>query len=983
MSESAVQAGIHRLRERLASARSQEESDEELLRAFQSRKDSGAFATLLRRHGGMVLGVCRRVLGNSHDAEDAFQATFLVLARDATSLRDKAALSSFLYGIAYRTAMKAKQSAARRRRHEIQTPVRPAGGPSEELLWREVRALLDEEIARLPEINRAAFVLCCLEGVSREEAARRLGLKEGTLSSRLTEARKHLSRRLAQRGVELSAVLGATALGTASARALPARLLTATLEVVTAGAGVSASVARLVKSAAPAALAGKARVVTLLLLAAGILSGAGVWAGRELRVQAARSSAAAPPEGREPQAGPSRREAAKTVQIQGRVLGPDGKPKAGARLLLLGDKEAITDLGVSAEDGRFRVVVPREGETNNLIARAEGAGIDFLDLSGPRLLRTVELRLVKDHPVRGRVVNLEGKPVAGVRVSAQVLNVHINDSLDTFLDAYLKILVGGKGHAVAKQIWSAGPLIAATTDADGRFTLRGMGVERSVVLHLSGGGIADISRQVVNRAGFDPTPYNQSFREHFNVINRRKDQRWVDRCLLYGPDLSFVAEPEKLIRGVVKDADTGKGQAGLKIRLTGYSDDRMPASSPEATTDAAGRYVIHGARKAESYLVQFMGDTATGYTPRGAWAVDTTGYRPVAADLAVKRGVIVTGRVIDRATGKVIPGWAAAAVLSDNPFARDYRFGSFATANGMPFIAHSGELDADGTFRLVTLPGPVLLMGGPDHRKLTPLDALKFTPPATDPQYPKYFQVQPGATTELQLTYAGLQDFRGNVEGNFCKVLNVKPGVAHVKQDIVLERARALKLTIQDAKGRPLSGAWVTGVSPRTRHAAIHLESDTCPVYALEAGRPRLMVFCEPKQKLVGTRTLKGDEKEPLAVKLGPPGALKGRLLDSEGRPLAGVEVGLQYQDSEAEEIEQAAHEGRKQVVTDVAGGFRLEGLMPGLGLRLWFRQDKRALAADRKAAGETLQVEPGACRDLGAFPVTPVKDFKAGRSGK
>src|SRR5262249_7526326 len=221
-----------------------------------------------------------------------------------------------------------------------------------------------------------------------------------------------------------------------------------------------------------------------------------------------------------------------------------------------------------------------------------------------------------------------------------------------------------------------------------------------------------------NRAGFDPTPYNQAFRDYFTLANGRKDQRWMLSHLLSGPDFSVVAESEKVIRGVVTDADTGKGQPGLVIQLTGYYDDMMPPFPLTAKTDAQARYEIHGVRKAKSYLVQFLGDPATGYTPSQVWADDTTGYRPIAADLKVKEGVVVTGKVIDRATGKPIPGWAMAAVLSDNPFVKDYNYAKFKRPTGMPFIAASEEMDAAGTFRLVTLPGPVLLTAGPANRIL-------------------------------------------------------------------------------------------------------------------------------------------------------------------------------------------------------------------------------------------------------------------------
>ena len=180
-------------------------ADGELLARFVATRDEPAFAELVRRYGRLVFAVCRRVTGSHHLAEDAFQAVFVVLAAKAASVRPAAALPAWLHAVATRTALRARTVADRRRRRE--TPVESLpdaaereGAPAADA---DLAAVVDEEIARLPDALRAAVVLCEMEGCSRKDAAARLGVPEGTVSSRLAAARKALAARLRSRIAEL------------------------------------------------------------------------------------------------------------------------------------------------------------------------------------------------------------------------------------------------------------------------------------------------------------------------------------------------------------------------------------------------------------------------------------------------------------------------------------------------------------------------------------------------------------------------------------------------------------------------------------------------------------------------------------------------------------------------------------------------------------------------------------------------------------
>ncbi len=260
-------------------------TDAQLLERFAAQRDGTAFAALMNRHGPKVFGLCQRVLRHRQDAEDAFQATFLVLVRKAGSIGRRESVGSWLHRVAYRVALRARILADKRIRQETSTLEVPATERTPDLVWEDLRTVLDEEVDRLPAKYRIPFILCYLDGKTNEEAARELGCPHGTVLSRLAAARERLRTRLTLRGLTLSAGLLTARLTTANAAVpVPATLAEATsraalLSTGRADAGtVSAPVLSLMKGALRTMVWTKGKILSVCLLAAGVLGVSGMLA---------------------------------------------------------------------------------------------------------------------------------------------------------------------------------------------------------------------------------------------------------------------------------------------------------------------------------------------------------------------------------------------------------------------------------------------------------------------------------------------------------------------------------------------------------------------------------------------------------------------------------------------------------------------------------------------------------------------------------
>lgn len=351
-------------------------SDRELLQRFVLSHDEAAFTALLERYGAMVMRVCRHRLSDFHAAEDAFQATFLVLAQKAGSIRQSGTLASWLHSVACRTAVPRRTDPLPK--EIVRNVADPSPGPLTEIALREARSVLDEELQRLPEKYRCPLILCCLEERTRDEAARQLGWPEGTFKKRLEKARELLRQRLTRRGLTLSGGLVAMLLS-GDTVAVGAALKQTTLQSsLLAAAGkpldgvVTVAVARLSKGVLYTMTTSKPKLAMVLMLVLAVGAGAGV-----LYVQAVGGPPAA-----NVLPGPGEKPPAKDRPAEGDLIGSwlaisiekDGKATAADEFN--GSKLAITNSAVflsavmSARDGRFSGIEFSESDyKHNSIAK--------------------------------------------------------------------------------------------------------------------------------------------------------------------------------------------------------------------------------------------------------------------------------------------------------------------------------------------------------------------------------------------------------------------------------------------------------------------------------------------------------------------------------------------------------------------------------------------------------------------------------------
>ncbi len=915
-------------------------SDQQLLERFLHDRSEASFAALVARHGPMVLSVCRRVLQHTQDAEDAFQATFLVLTRKAGSIRKQASLGSWLHGVAYHSAECLKAKMRRRTAHERRLHAPPPREAMDDISWRELRSVLDEELQRLPERYRAPLVLCYLEARTQDEAARQLGWSKNTFRRRLESGRNALGRRLARRGITLSAALtGPLLADTSTQAALPPLLAANTVRAGLASATgnmvsgmVSEQAAALAESSAGSLLAKKSSIAVVLLLSLTLGVGS-LLTPRPIPGGSRAGEPATPP------AHSANKDQA--LEIKGRVLDPDGKPFSGAKVYVstytYKDKSDPKVRAQTDTEGCFHFMADRKemDEQEMVTAVAPGCGPDWVSLKEVRNGKELTLRLVKDDvPIQGRVLDLEGRPVAGTAIRLERLRKMPDEDLTPWLKALQAKPTDGNAVGEVQvryeRILSSlsgvlGMPKFVKTGADGRFEFRGFGRERVVQLHIEGPGIEYRTVTAMTRPGLA-----KGLPLH-----------------MHGATFDHLAAPSKPIRGTVREKGSDKPVAGAQV----YCQPAAGEGGESAITDKDGHYEISGIRKSEHYFLSVSGPPIIGHFKE---ANDTPGLQPVTVNFEVERGLVLRVRVREKDAGKPVRGLVQYAVGDDN---RNLdRYTTF-PRNAVGW----GPNEKDGTSDHVVLPGPGYIA----------------------------FRATQESYARSRIKGKENESFLGGTipqplsVGTFHAIVPINPRADDPQSlicDIVLDRGQSLKGTVTDPEGRPLSGALAWGMNAVmslsvTHEEDAHLATPSFTATGLDSRYPRMLIFHHREKKLAQALLVRGDEKKPLTVRLQTLGVLTGRVVDAAGKPLVGIAVSLGIEEKQLPTLPEDRIFGNSSLnavlfnnraTTDKDGRFRIEGLVTGLKYDLNLGGGEKMIRGVRK----DLASKPGTTVDVGEIKV-------------
>jgi RNA polymerase sigma factor (sigma-70 family) len=597
-------------------------TDGELLQWFETRHAEAetAFEELVARHGAMVLDVCRQVLRDSHDVDDAFQATFLILLRRSGSIRNRETFGGWLHRVALRVALRVRTESVHRRETEtLLAKSSTSDSTLHDVERDEIRMAVHEELDRIPTSYRTALVACYLEGLTHEEAANRLHWPVGTVRSRLARGRDQLRHRLARRGLAPGFVLPATG---HAAPPVPTLLQRSAEELVFSYFNGHAHAVKLSTRAAVLAermiRAMKLRSITVFASVA-LVAGTAAGVLPFLTVEEASLARATTGETQAVDLNPAK-------SLAGLVRDSEGNPVAGATVIAGRFTAELNHMiTTSGPDGRF-AFPPGRGEKKLEYAVAYKEGLAPASKFGSGIADgtpsgEMELILLKVEPFVGVVENRDGSPIAGASVWIKYMKGRGGKYDNPILENVLR------GTALES-------LFNTTTDKQGHFRFRAVPAPQGIALHVSADGMGDLSTK-------GPGKFEAGYVEGTVAVPAR-----------------LTMQPEARVRGRVVTRLPGMTLAGLKVGLQSTNDSRQIWR--ESRTDAEGRFEMRGlpAGKCNIFLYNQPSDGAWAYR-----AIDSLPLHPgetAEATLELIEGLLVEGQVVDADSGNPIAGTSVA-----------------------------------------------------------------------------------------------------------------------------------------------------------------------------------------------------------------------------------------------------------------------------------------------------------------------------------
>jgi RNA polymerase sigma factor (sigma-70 family) len=959
------------------------ESDAELLDRFARQRDESAFAALVDRHGRMVLDVCRRVLADEQAAEDAAQATLLVLARKAGAIGRPEALAGWLYGVARQVACKAR-GAGRRRAQALPLAGAllsdPHPDPLAELTVRELLTIVDDEMLRLPEVYRLPVLLCCLENKTQEEAALQLGWTLGSVKGRLERGRKRLHERLARRGIVPAAALTAleVARGAAAAQ-LPGSLTGAAVVAALAFAdgqpavaGISAEVLAVARAIAQGMMAGRLKLLVVLLMLTLGLAGAAALAlpsAGEKPHDVAQTSA--PDQDRsgatkvEPAA--AKEDDAQAI-VTGTVVDEAGKSVAGATVTAPNHPKSRPT--TSAADGSFRLPLgspPQEWLHATLFVHGQDGRLGAASIS-QRKPEPVRVVLKPAHELTVRVTDGGGKPVAGAEVHfLAYMSPFVAGRTDTGGNWTTRVPAGttvwavharkaklGFDYAVPGSRGSQEPprplpdklaltldgartLRVKTVDRDGK-AIPGVKVGpwyiqktgREEDINLSGTTAFWPSTGADGMVLFDWFP--EQIGRGLPIITRSDD--------FYAPDWNSLKQdkpsqemtitmlPLEALSGRVTHAD-GRPAAGIRVAASGQGAGNYPFRG-SARTGADGRYALKVFSE-QAYVVAVTDDRWA--APYRSDIVVRAGKAVGGVDFVLGQATRLYGRVTLGTDDRPAPEIHVRLAIDKGHIPPELRREGDSIYHGVG-MSFSAVTDKDGRFEFYVGPGEYRLYG-PIRTEPVSIAIPALNPPA-----------------------ALVRDFR-----------MPRPEMGTLAGQVI------------DAAGNPVAGAVLNGDYASSHARGFpQVKTDAEGRFKVERSLDPLVLHAKTADGTRAGMARVSSEAPEARVVVGPVASASGRLLDLEGQPLLQKDLlyGIRVYHGETEQSPFRDCHGGK-AVTDAKGQFTLAGLVPGETYHVSFPLDNeyrsvtkvRPKSATRINLGD-LQIDPAPRKPY--VPPTPAE---------